>query len=317
MSLPLHRLTVPQSLPVPFAVDTFDALGPLSHAPFPHRHTFYEIALVRAGSGTHVVDLAAYPLRPPQLAVVLPGRTHHWQDATGLDGRLVLFGEEFLAGCPRVRELLHLLGRRPCVTLDRAVADEAAGLVAHMRREYADPAAGSLGVLQAYLHILLAKAARLTGPAAPAPVGGQRAELAARFADLVSGPGSGRRAVGAYAAELGVSPGYLGEAVRKATGRSPGELIRQACAVEAMRLLAGTRLSVVQVARELGFADTAYFCRFFRRQTGFTASAFRRAARHDGDAESTTITGSCPSNSDDAAGYGGGRRRHPHEGDPS
>lgn len=33
MSLPLHRLTVPQPLSVPFAIDTFAALGPMSRAP--------------------------------------------------------------------------------------------------------------------------------------------------------------------------------------------------------------------------------------------------------------------------------------------
>ncbi|MFD0592694.1 AraC family ligand binding domain-containing protein [Catellatospora coxensis] len=191
MSLPLHRLTVPQPLSVPFAIDTFDALGPLSHAPFPHRHTFYEVVLVRAGTGAHVVDLEAYPLEPPQLAVVLPGRAHHWQDAADLDGSLILFGEEFLAGCPRVRELLHLLGHQPCRTLAPDVADEAFTLVGRMRREYDEPAADSLGVVQAYLRVLLTKAARATGLSAPPAATGQRAELAARFLDLLTGPRGG------------------------------------------------------------------------------------------------------------------------------
>ncbi|MFC7241921.1 helix-turn-helix domain-containing protein [Catellatospora aurea] len=296
MSLPLHRLTVPQPLSVPFAIDTFDALGPLSHAPFPHRHTFYEVALVRAGTGAHVVDLAAYPLEPPHLAVVLPGRAHHWQDAVDLDGWLILFGEEFLAGWPRVRELLHLLGHQPCRTLGPEVADEAFGLVSRMRREYDEPAADSLGVVQAYLRVLLTKAARATGAPAPA-VTGQRAELAGRFLDLLTGPRGGALSVRECAAALGVSQGYLGEAVREVTGRSPGELIRHARTVEAMRLLAGTRLSIAQIARELGFADQAYFCRFFRRETGSSAGEFRRAASWTwGLVENTTNTRSRPSN---------------------
>ncbi|MDI1466245.1 helix-turn-helix domain-containing protein [Catellatospora sp. KI3] len=294
MSLPLHRLTATQTLTVPFAVDSFEALGPLSHAPFPHRHTFYEVVLVRAGTGTHVVDLAAYPLRAPHLAVVLPGRTHHWRDASGLDGWLILFGEEFLAGCPQVRELLHRFGQRPCVSLGADAGEHAAVLAARMRGEYAYPAADTLGVLRAYLHILLATAARQAGAPAPVGVGGQRVELARRFCDLAAAPGGGPRTVGAYASALGVSAGHLGDAVREVTGRTPGAVIRQACAVEAMRLLAGTRLTVAQVAREVGFADPAYFSRFFRRQTGMTAVAFRQAASC-GDAESTTITGTSPS----------------------
>ncbi|GHJ43647.1 AraC family transcriptional regulator [Catellatospora sp. TT07R-123] len=292
MSLPLHEFIAPQSLAVPFAVDTFAAYGPMSHAPFAHRHTFYEVAVVRAGTGSHVVDLAAYPLRPPQLAVVLPGRSHHWQDVSGLDGWLVLFDEPFLAGCPQVRELLHQLGRRPCVALDPQDADEALAVLARMRREYVAPAAGSLGVLQAYLHILLAKAARTGGAAPVAAVAGQRAELAARFLDLLARPGAGRCSVRECAAALGVSTGYLGEAVRDATGRPPSELLRHALVVEAMRLLAGTGSSIAQIARELGFADQAYFCRFFRRETGSSAGEFRRSVSWTwrGDGENTTIT---------------------------
>ncbi|MEU7822793.1 AraC family transcriptional regulator [Catellatospora sp. NPDC049133] len=297
MSLPLHRLTTPQPLSAPFAIDTFAALGPLSHAPFPHRHTFYEVVLVRAGGGAHVVDLAAYPLEPPQLAVVLPGRAHHWQDAVDLHGWLILFSEEFLAGCPRVRDLLHLLGHRPCRTLSPDLAEEAFGLVERMRQECAEPAADSLGVVQSYLRVLLTKAARVTGALTPPGATGQRAELAGRFLDLLTAPRGGALSVRECAAALGVSQGYLGEAVRDVTGRSPGELIRHARTVEAMRLLAGTRLSIAQIARELGFADQAYFCRFFRRETGSSAGEFRRAASWTwAPVENTTNTRSRPSN---------------------
>jgi len=38
-------------------------------------------------------------------------------------------------------------------------------------------------------------------------------------------------------------------------------------------------LAVKQIAGLLGFADEAYFGRFFRKQTGTTPSEFRQAAR--------------------------------------
>ncbi|OEU97266.1 hypothetical protein AN217_04555 [Streptomyces qinglanensis] len=60
--------------------------------------------------------------------------------------------------------------------------------------------------------------------------------------------------------------------------------------LEAKRLLAGTAMTVRQVAHEVGFADPAYFCRFFRRETGASPGEFRREShgRPDGD-ENTTL----------------------------
>lgn len=78
------------------------------------------------------------------------------------------------------------------------------------------------------------------------------------------------------ARHLGVSEGYLSEAVKTSTGRTPGELIRQTRVHEAKRLLLRTELSVRQVAGRVGFGDAAYFCRFFRRETGASPGDFRR-----------------------------------------
>jgi AraC-like DNA-binding protein len=85
--------------------------------------------------------------------------------------------------------------------------------------------------------------------------------------------------VRAAAAELGVTPGYLNEVVKAGTGRTPAQLLRQAQVLEAKRLLAATGLTVARIAHEVGFADPAYFCRFFRRETGLTPGTFRRSAR--------------------------------------
>ena len=107
--LPLHRLDVPLPHLLPFAIGTFDSIGPLSRAGFPHRHTFYEIVLVTGGSGAHVLDLAHWPLDPPHLCVITPGQVHHWEDADDLTGHVMLFNEDFLLGHPEDAAALDLL----------------------------------------------------------------------------------------------------------------------------------------------------------------------------------------------------------------
>ncbi|WJV44318.1 helix-turn-helix transcriptional regulator [Streptomyces flavofungini] len=280
--LPIHRLEVPMPNTLPFAIGTFDTIGPMSRASFPHRHTFHEIVLVTGGTGSHVVDLTRFTLRPPHLCFIAPGQVHYWDGVRGLEGRVVVFTDDFLLEHPADRALLRRLGRRPWLELPERDADWAARLVAEMDHEYRTGAEGFGGVLRALLHILVVRAGRLPAPGrlhphgVPAPEAARPAPAAARFVALVNTPRALPWSVQDCAGHLGVSVSHLNEAVKAAMGRTPGELLRQARVHEAKRLLACTDLTVRQVANRVGFADPAYFCRFFRRETGATPGDFRR-----------------------------------------
>ncbi|MEW2631143.1 helix-turn-helix domain-containing protein [Streptomyces sp. NPDC048389] len=273
--LPMHRLEVPMPNAVPFAIGTFDTIGPMSRADFPHRHTFYEIVHVTAGTGAHVIDLARCELRPPHLGVIAPGQVHHWEGVRGLAGSVVLFTEDFLLDHPGDRELLRRLGERPWRDLDGPTHERTARLIADLDDEYRTGADGFATVLRALLHILVVRAARLPGPA-PVPPLTRPAAVAEEFLRLITRNEPALWSVSGCAERIGVSGGYLTEAVKAATGRTPGRLIREARTHEAKRLLARTDLTVRQVAGRVGLADPAYFCRFFRRETGVSPGDFRR-----------------------------------------
>lgn len=279
--MPLHRLEVPAPRTLPFAIGSFDTIGPEARAGYPHRHTFHEVVLVTGGRGGHVLDLCRRALAPPQLVVIAPGRVHHWDDVRDLQGVVVLFDDAFLLDRPADRELLGRLGSHPMLDLPPATAAGSVDLLTAMRREYRERRPGAGSVLQAYLHVLLVTAARIAPAPARASHGGARAALARRFVQRLAHTPGGPGEVRAWAAELGVSAGYLGEVVRETTGRSPGPLIREARVLEAKRLLAGTGMTVSGVARQVGFPDAAYFCRFFRRETGASPGEFRREAKRD------------------------------------
>ena len=140
--LPIHRLEVPMPNTLPFAIGTFDTIGPMSRASFPHRHTFHEIVLVTGGTGSHVVDLTRFTLRPPHLCFIAPGQVHYWDGVRGLEGCVVVFTDDFLLEHPADRALLRRLGRRPWLELPERDADWAARLVAEMDHEYRTGAEG-------------------------------------------------------------------------------------------------------------------------------------------------------------------------------
>ena len=83
-------------------------------------------------------------------------------------------------------------------------------------------------------------------------------------------------AVTAYAAALGTTASTLTRATRALTGQALVDLLHDRLLLEAKRNLAFTGASVAQIAYALGFADPAYFARFFKARSGQTASSFRR-----------------------------------------
>ncbi|MFG3284513.1 helix-turn-helix domain-containing protein [Streptomyces sp. NPDC048111] len=298
LDIPLHRLDVPLPHLLPFAIGTFDTIGALSRANFPHRHTFYEIVYVTGGHGAHVLDSVQRALHPPQLCVITPGQIHHWADAEDLTGHVVLFNEDFLLSRTQDVAALRALSRAP----GHAPGGQAApveALLAEMEAEYRALRAGYQKLLRASLQILIVRALRSCSSAEEAAPHSRAAEGAAAhsratevtadFTRLLRLPGGTCRSVDSYAQELGMSAGHLHALVRQSTGLTPGGLIRLQRTLEAKRLLTATTMTVRQVAGAVGFRDPAYFCRFFRRETGMSPGAFRADAggnHHDPRIES-------------------------------
>jgi AraC-like DNA-binding protein len=263
---------------VPFAVGSIDRIGPMSRAPLPH----YRIVHITGGAGAQVVNPNEQELHPPQICVITPGQTRHWRQVSRLRGHVVVFSDDFLLTHPGDRDALQRLAEATGRRLTPEESGRVRDLIATMEREHRQREPGFRGVLQAYLHVLIVETGRLSrqrpDARAPAPAD----TLAERFQDLLADPELLGSSVPAYATRLGVSTSHLTDKVQQAMGTTPGHLIRQARASEAKRLLAGTTLPVAQVAGRLGFADTAYFCRFFRREAGDTPGGYRRRERHAG-----------------------------------
>jgi AraC-like DNA-binding protein len=78
------------------------------------------------------------------------------------------------------------------------------------------------------------------------------------------------------AAEAGLSPYHFHRLFRTAFGKTPHEFVTEQRMLRAARLLAKTKLDLVEVCDEVGFQSVSSFSRLFRRHTGLTPGAFRK-----------------------------------------
>lgn len=101
-------------------------------------------------------------------------------------------------------------------------------------------------------------------------------QIFSRFYDLLLANYNTRHDVIWYADKLYLTPKYMSSLIFKTTGKSANEWINDVLILEAKKLLRhNRRMTVQQVAYQLGFSENSSFCRFFKRETGITPKEFR------------------------------------------
>lgn len=73
----------------------------------------------------------------------------------------------------------------------------------------------------------------------------------------------------------GMSPHYFAELFRASTGQTPHRFVLAARVEHAKRLLRNPKLTALDVAIRVGFADASHFTKVFRRIVGVTPSRYR------------------------------------------
>ncbi len=250
----------------------------------PHRHEqLFQMLFLSGGSGEAVLDGMPAALSPPCLALVPPFVVHGYAFSTNVEGLVVTVYqhqvEAVLRACP---EALRSLGSARVLALDgqpdtaRMIATSLAA-VAH---EFAGQVTGRAAMMEAHLAVawLAAHRARaqppMPGEAPPRGLG-----HVIRFRRMVDRDFATRAPIEGYARRLGVTEAHLRRLCQEHLGTTPLAALNARVALEARRLLEFTTLDVKQVAGAVGFADDAYFCRFFRRESGLAPSAFRAMRR--------------------------------------
>jgi AraC family transcriptional regulator len=232
-----------------------------------HRHAGPTICFVYAGGFTERFAGTVLECVPGTLKIT-PGEEPHANR----------FGREDTRGLlvEAVPEAVDRLGRHGEVLRDRAsyrdehLAILAWRLSAELRRsDSAAPLAVTGLVLELLAAAVRSRELRLGG-VVPRWLRQARDYLHDR--DRVEG-------LGEVAAAVGVHPVTLARGFRKVYGCSVGDYLRWLRLARAARQLVETDAALAEIAFAAGFADQSHFSNAFRRETGLSPSAFRRAAR--------------------------------------
>ncbi len=77
------------------------------------------------------------------------------------------------------------------------------------------------------------------------------------------------------AEQININSTYLGEVLKKVTGKTPKEILSDRIVLEARSLLNNTDMAINEIAFFLKFQDASNFTKFFKQKTGISPSEYR------------------------------------------
>jgi len=251
-----------------------------------HRHEqFFQILYIEAGSGDAVFGNDIHPIVPPAVITVPPFARHGFRFSKDIDGYVFTVLTSHLKTMPadhsRFGEWLavpRLTGLRTEHADSRYVAETLHRLAAETAARRTGPA----DLCEAYLTAALRLTARLfaAGRGNEEDGASENERRLSRLAGLIHQHFRSHKPAYFYAQELGISPTHLNRIVKQLTGRSTQTLINGKLIDEAQRELLFTQIPVQEIGYRLGFADPAYFSRFFQTNTGLSPRQWRLARNH-------------------------------------
>lgn len=260
----------------------------------PHRHyCFFQIHLLLRGSISLNLDGRVYGGKAPLLIFTPPTIPHSFYSEEDTDGHVLTVRQEVVRGWYRAMPGQWpdaLLREAAFFELDSLPAESTADFsalvqtVELLQREFERDAKGHSALLLALGECVFIHLSRLL--LAHEPSAGQRPErsedlrLFLNFCDLVEAHFRDHLTLSEYAGRLLITEARLNDICRRMAERPSKEVVHERLLQEARRLLRYSAVPVSEISYQLGFADPAYFSRFFTKRTGTPPSQFRLAGQH-------------------------------------
>lgn len=244
-------------------------------------HDYFEILWITQGTGLYRVDMQQFTISPNQLFCIRPGEVHLIESGEDLEGYIISFTRNFLGMNDMDPDVVHpggiyqLFDRCKAIQVSNDTADMAL-IMEKMLKEFNNLDLFRLELLKRYFKIFLIYLSRQLEETSLMTTQTRSLGLVQKFMELLNANFKEMRMVADYARQLAVTPNYLNESIKKATGYPASYHIRQRIALEAKRQAAYSDVCMKEVAYHLGFSDSAHFSKFFKNTTGMNFTDFKK-----------------------------------------
>jgi len=246
----------------------------------PHGHDFYMSVLFTAGTGTHKIEFNNYLIKPGRVFMLSPGQAHTWELSDDIDGYIFFHTKEFFelnVTNEKVSDypFFSSLNNTPLIVLKKSSLKKIESIFSEIVKEYHHNELMKFKKLFSLVNILYIDLSREYLPKKMRD--DQNLPYLARvrqLEELINKNFVDIKSPGQYARLMYVSEKHLNRMVKVSLNKTTSDLITERIILEAKRMLVFSNKNIAQIIDELGYTDSAYFFRFFKKNTTLTPTAF-------------------------------------------
>lgn len=276
-------------------ITVFRSTGSDTQSSRPHAHSFFELFFIEEGEGWYKISDRQLWAKSGDLFLIAPGEVH---DPSGLDHAtkwIVGFEAEALHPAYTDANIFLMLPNRLIESflpinnlkikhfyIPEKERSRWLALFEQLKDELGNQELSFIEAARALLMLLLIETARFSDPQLPQSTKSSPQRSTKKGSPVVEKvlyfiATNFRNSIGLQevAKEVNFSPAYLTDLIRRETGKTVGSWIVERRMTEARHLLLATDLPVNQIAESVGYFDSSYFIRLFRRLNGTTPQAWR------------------------------------------
>lgn len=245
----------------------------------PRRLTSYFVILIDSGSVTYNLDLQDITITDGHLLFAMPNQVFVPPAKTdNLKYFKVLFDENTLALLPQRFSFLVNPLNAQTIALDNAARERVRKVFEILNQILStDKHPTDSEIILAYLNSLLSELNSAYFKNEPVTSINTNLSKFVEFKLMVETHLTEQPSINTIAEKLALTTNSLYRLVKEHSGTSPKDFFTNRLMIEAQRKLRYSRLSVKELAYELGFNDPDYFSRLFKKSTGKSVSDFIRS----------------------------------------
>jgi len=246
----------------------------------PSREESHTIIFLTSGSYKTKIGFKEYTVQPNQIVIYQAGAVFSTEEVNNeVKGFTCHFHPDILIGKFGNHTLFTdfeflNVGNPPIIHVKESSKPAILNLFQRLYAEFKSDERPNQTIVHSYLYALLAELQLLCGQH---NVLNQSAafQITTQFRKLAHENVKKNLKVADFAQMMSISPNHLNKSVKRITSKSASEINDEIKLIEIKFLLYQSSLSISEIAYEMGYLDTSYFTRFFKKRTNISPTSFR------------------------------------------
>ncbi len=252
---------------IPYYAGTFEGTED-PEIEWAHRHSFFSLVWFTEGTGFYVVDFEEYEIKQDRVFFVCPKQIHNWNYSENCKGYILIVDST-------LGEELNLNYSFSCIDINGKSKDLLSvifpDLIANFEKQ------DEIDVDIQYVYRICERFAKQNKVQRYASN-----SYIINFKRLIAENYMQPHSIDWYADKLHLPAKELNSICKESTGITAKQYMLDIILTEAKRLLLYSDYNISEIAFQLGFEDSSYFARIFKKKTTLTPSDFLKKYRKQG-----------------------------------